>query len=540
MKSKNNVKILLVDVEPDVRKVLRRYLSEAGYTCETAESASVAKKILDIHAFDLLLSDFNMANETGLDLFKYSKENHPEMGRVVITAFSSRNIVKEVMEIGVYGYIIKPTSQDVLLITIENALRHLRLDLAMQKSKAEVERQVDNRSKILKVIMDNLLVGIVMASPDMKLIETNKKMLQWFPNAKAKQDVCCCHVLQTPQRDSACVDCPMQSCLAKGEQVEIVKELMTTNGIRDYKITASPVYDSKGNISAVLGIYDDITDKLVIEDDLRRAQKLEAVGQLAAGIAHEINSPVQYVGNNIQFLKESFENINSVIDNYSTNWKKLEQLGNIPDNINQQVKDALLDADIEYLNEEIPETISQSADGMRRVEKIVRAMKDFSHPGEEEKVLTDINKILDSTITVCKNEWKYVAELKTDLDKDLPLVSCFANEMSQVFLNIIVNGAHAIGEITDGGKGGLGTIAIKTSSTDDGFVIIEISDTGGGVPEKIRDKILEPFFTTKERGKGTGQGLGIANRVITEKHQGTLEFNVTDGLGTTFIIKVPC
>lgn len=538
MKKNNDIKILIVDDESGVRSVLNRFLTETGYNCETAVNVSEAKKLLDIHSFDLLLSDLKMPEETGLDLFKYSKERYPKMGRVLITAFSSQEIATEVMEVGVYGYIIKPASKDDILITVANALHHLHLDLAMMEGKAEVERKLASRSKKLNVILDNLPVGIAMVSPQMQLLEINKKMLEWFPNADVKQDPCCYHVLQSPPKDAACNDCPVKTCLSTNERFQIIREIETNNGMRDYQITASPIYDSKGEISAVLAIYDDITDKLVIEEDLRRAQKLEAVGQLAAGIAHEINSPVQYVGDNIQFLKESFEDINNVTNCYSANWKKLEELGNIPDEINQQVKETLLAADMDYLNEEIPQTILQSADGMKRIENIVRAMKDFSHPDDQEKVITDLNKVIDSTITVCKNEWKYVAKLKTEFDKDLPVVSCFANEMSQVFLNIIVNGAHAIADFNDSGE--LGTITIKTSSSDNGFVTIEITDTGGGVPEKIRDKVFEPFFTTKERGKGTGQGLAIAHRVVTKKHKGTLELDVTEGIGTTFIIRVPC
>lgn len=539
MKSKHEINILIVDDEQNVRTILSRFLSDAGYNCETADGVPSAKKLLGAYSFDLLLSDFKMPNETGLDLFKYSKKHHPEMGRIMITAFSAHSIAEEVLKVGVYGYIIKPISQDLVLITVENALHHLQFDLAIIKDKSEVERTLDSRSKTHNVIMDNLPVGVVMVSSEMKIIETNKKMKEWFPDAEINQESYCYNVFQTPANDSTCVDCPIQDCLSKGETIEFEKEIKTIDGVRDCRVTASPVYDPKGDIYAALLIYDDITDRLVVENDLRQAQKLEAVGQLAAGIAHEINSPIQYVGDNILFLKESFEDMNNVIDCYSINWKKLEHLGNVPNDLNQQVKDVLLDADMDYLIEEIPETISQSADGVKKVEKIVKAMKDFSHPGDEEKALTNINKVIDSTITVCKNEWKYVAELKTDFDKDLPLVSCFANELSQVFLNLIVNGAHAISDITDGGNSGLGTITIKTSSTDNGFITIKISDTGAGIPEKHRQKIFEPFFTTKERGKGTGQGLAIANRVITERHQGTLRLDVTEGKGTMFIISIP-
>jgi two-component system, NtrC family, sensor kinase len=195
-------------------------------------------------------------------------------------------------------------------------------------------------------------------------------------------------------------------------------------------------------------------------------------------------------------------------------------------------------ADIAYLWEEIPKTIDQSLEGVRRVEKIVRAMKDFSHPGSDEKTAVDINKILESTITVCRNEWKYVAEMETDFAPGLPLIPCFAGEVSQVFLNIIVNGAHAIGDVTEGGSKGKGKISIRTGTVENG-VQIRISDTGGGIPTEIQERVFDHFFTTKALGKGTGQGLAIAHRVVIDKHQGSLFFETEKGRGTTFVIELP-
>lgn len=156
-------------------------------------------------------------------------------------------------------------------------------------------------------------------------------------------------------------------------------------------------------------------------------------------------------------------------------------------------------------------------------------MKDFSHPGSDEKTEVDINKMLESTITVCRNEWKYVAEMETDFTPNLPLIPCFSGEFSQAFLNIIVNGAHAIGDIIEGGRKGKGTISIRTSMTENKNIQIRISDTGGGIPKEIQDRIFDTFFTTKVRGKGTGQGLAIARRVVIDKHQGALFFETRNG-----------
>jgi signal transduction histidine kinase len=195
------------------------------------------------------------------------------------------------------------------------------------------------------------------------------------------------------------------------------------------------------------------------------------------------------------------------------------------------------ESDIPYLAAEIPTAIQQSLDGVQRVADIVRAMKEFSHPGGKEKVAVDINHAIQTTIVVARNEWKYVAEVVTELAHDLPLVSCFPDEFNQVILNLLVNAAQAIGDVVKK-SGSKGTITI-TTKCDGPWVEIRIADTGTGIPEENRHRIFELFFTTKEVGKGTGQGLALARSVIVKKHGGELTFESSVGHGTTFIIRIP-
>ena len=194
--------------------------------------------------------------------------------------------------------------------------------------------------------------------------------------------------------------------------------------------------------------------------------------------------------------------------------------------------------DLAYLIEEIPEAIKQSIDGIQRVSKIVKAMKEFSHPGGEEKSLLDINKALDNTITVTKNEWKYFAEVETDFDENIAAVYCYPGELSQVFLNLIVNAAQAIETTMNNKENEKGLIYIKTSTFKE-YVEILFKDNGCGIPNEILDKIFDPFFTTKEVGKGSGQGLAIAYNVIVKKHGGFLKVDSKVNEGTTFIIHLP-
>lgn len=287
----------------------------------------------------------------------------------------------------------------------------------------------------------------------------------------------------------------------------------------------------------LVGIFRDTTERRQLESQLIQAQKMESVGQLAAGIAHEINTPTQYVGDNLRFLEDAFRDLTGLLAACRRLRNAADQQP-IPAELVRSVVAASEVADIEYLIDEIPKAIGQSLDGIGRVTKIVLSMKDFSHPGNEAKQAVDLNRALESTLTVCRNEWKYLAEAVTDFDPDLPMVTCLPGECNQVFLNLLINAAHAIGDKLAGSPAEKGTIHVATRRDGD-WAEIRISDTGTGIPEESRHKVFDPFFTTKEVGRGTGQGLAIARSVITRKHGGTIELETEIGRGTTFIVRLP-
>jgi PAS domain S-box-containing protein len=308
-----------------------------------------------------------------------------------------------------------------------------------------------------------------------------------------------------------------------------------TNGF--LRLTVSPFQLRSAGDLGVLILGQDITDRRLLESQLAQAQKLEAIGQLAAGIAHEINTPTQYVSDNTRFLQEAFHDLATLMNQYEAVCQAA-RAACLTDNHLRAVEALVADIDAPYLRDEIPLAIQQSLEGLERVATIVRAMKDFSHPGGEEKVAADLNKAIESTITVARNEWKYVADMVVDFDPSLPDVPCFIGDINQVILNIMVNAAHAIGDFVAAGNLSKGTITVQTRRAGDA-VEIRIKDTGGGIPEAIRSKIFDPFFTTKEVGRGTGQGLAIAHHVVVEKHGGTIGFDTEIGRGSTFIIRLP-
>jgi PAS domain S-box-containing protein len=295
-----------------------------------------------------------------------------------------------------------------------------------------------------------------------------------------------------------------------------------------------------GDDDCILGltiIGSDITDRKKLETQMQRSQKMQAIGQLASGIAHEINTPSQFVGDNTRFFQDAYEDLIQIIREYEDLIDKAKSNALTAELIAGTEK-RIQDLDLEYLEEEIPIALQHTLKGVDRIAKIVQAMKIFSHPGMITKEPTDINAEIEKTITITRNEWRYIAQMETDFDSNLPAVPCFRAELNQVILNMIVNAAHAIAEANANAPSKQGIISIRTYYKDN-WAKIRIGDTGAGIPQEIRHKIFDLFFTTKGPGKGTGQGLAISHSVIVEKHKGTLDLESQEGKGTTFIIGLP-
>lgn len=286
-----------------------------------------------------------------------------------------------------------------------------------------------------------------------------------------------------------------------------------------------------------LVIVRDMTDRKQLEVQFGLSQKMEAIGQLAAGVAHEINSPVQYIGNNLQFLREAFQSILGLVGQYRAcvaATLRGEDAGAASAALAQREKEC----DIDYLNAEVPKAIEQSLTGVERVTKLVSAMRNFSRQGPSRREPSDINAAIQATVTISRHEWKYVADLETCLASDLPPVNCVIDQINQVVLNMIVNSADAIREAIQAGLTARGRITITTQKEAD-CVQITISDTGLGIPAAIVHRVFDPFFTTKPVGKGTGQGLTIAHDIIVNKHGGRIQVRSEEKKGTTFVIRLP-
>ena len=412
--------------------------------------------------------------------------------------------------------------------------------LAMTESLAERDRSLRARNGDLKQVLDSMGQGLLAADPAGDVAGVQSAVVEtWFGKVTAGEPIW----RYLGQEDKSFVGAMEQGWrgLLDGtlQRDAAIGQLPTRLQRRDlaFDLAYRPV-EAEGRLERVILVITDVTEVLAkeraeqqLEAELRQAQKLEAVGRIASGIAHEINTPTQYVGDGTRFVERAF---GSVVDVLSLHQEALRASA-VPAEVQERLRNASEAADLDYLVEEVPRAIAQVLEGVQRISTIVRAMKEFAHPDQNEMVATDLNRALSATLEISRNEYKYVAEVERDFG-EIPQICCYAGDLNQVFLNIIVNAAHAIEDVVKE-TGGKGSIRVRTS-LEDGQVVVAISDTGCGIPDSARDKIFEPFFTTKPVGRGTGQGLAIARSVV-KNHGGQLTFTTEVGRGTTFFVRLP-
>jgi signal transduction histidine kinase/HAMP domain-containing protein len=315
---------------------------------------------------------------------------------------------------------------------------------------------------------------------------------------------------------------------------EFEAAVLQDNGIRS-ELRFTGTCEQSADSKYLRGLMQDVTDLRRLERELIAAQKLESVGRLAAGVAHEINTPVQFVSDNVQFVRTFIAEISTVIEAYRVLVRAANSAGDVA-GAAQRAAEAEAAVDLDFLLSDTPLALNSALEGLGRIATIVRSMKEFAHPDQAEKTAADLNQAIQSTLVVAHNEYKYIAEVDAHYG-ELPPVHCHLGEINQVVLNLVINASHAISDVVKN-TANLGRLTIRTRLDGDA-VEISIEDTGTGIPKSARDKIFDPFFTTKEVGRGTGQGLAIARSVVVNKHGGSLRFETECGKGTTFFIRLP-
>jgi PAS domain S-box-containing protein len=420
----------------------------------------------------------------------------------------------------------------VLIILAGSAATYFHL---RQKRAEAKSREVEERLSFLVSLSPAVLYSCeLQQQPRMTFVADNiQEVLGYDPEQFAEAEFFRSHVHPEDRpRVQAMLDQTSPSVQRVGEY----RFLHSDGKYRWMQDHRKIVSGTSGGPAQLVGLLFDITEIKQLEAQLRQAQKLESIGQLAAGLAHEINTPIQYVGDNTRFLEEAFKELVGLFEACEAVASAASN-GGVTGNLLDRMTQASDKADIGYLRGEIPKAIEQSLEGVARVAQIVKAMKEFSHPGSADLTAVNLNRAIESTILVCRNEWKYVAELLTDFDAELPVVRCLPGEINQVILNLLMNASQAIADVVKQ-RGGKGTIKVSTRR-DGEWAEVRIRDTGLGIPAAIRARVFDPFFTTKEVGKGTGQGLALAHSVVVQKHRGSITFETEEGVGTVFIIRLP-
>ena len=327
-------------------------------------------------------------------------------------------------------------------------------------------------------------------------------------------------------------------CKRTGRAFEMEYRVCKNDGtVCEVQDKGRPVFDEAGHIIGVDGSIIDVTERMRLQRKLERTQMIRNIGRLAAGIAHEINAPIQFIGDNMRFLSDSFKRMTSLLELYKQFEESVDNETSLSGRA-EKIKTAEQQADLEFICREIPQAIEQNLDGIERVSTIVSAVRDFSHRDERRMAPADLNRALKTSIVILRGELKHIADVKMELDDNLPMVNCCVDDMYQVFLNLLINAEHSIAEALDDSGEKKGLITVRTTRQDP-EVVISISDTGTGICPDIEHKVFDLFFTTKEPGKGTGQGLSFARSIVTDKHNGRLDFETKIGVGTTFNIYLP-
>ncbi|MBW2017526.1 MAG: response regulator [Deltaproteobacteria bacterium] len=682
-------KILVMDDDRHVCKVLKKLLEEEGFTCTLAYTGAEAREHIKEQTFDLALCDIRLPDESGLDVARAIKDRRPETALMIITALEDQEIAKEALDMGVFGYLVKPFHRSQVLISVVNALRRHELEQKERSFRKVLEEKVAERTRELRetlrrveetkeklreseeqfrtlVERSNDGIGIVQGEIH---VYVNKKYLQIFgyssfdeimgkpmapqihPEDREKvyeyslrrqrgEKVPERYRFRCIRKDGKIIHIEVSATriLYKGRPAslsilrDVTKEIRITDALlkktrelsdnksalqkalsqtssliqrvakeKDFGIRfenpnlvtcyemmdceekdcpcfgkgATRCWQTRGTFCGKEGehrfegkardclecpvfrkscsdpfheIGEHFNNMMHILEkknlqlqeanrELKETQgriiqqeKMASIGQLAAGIAHEINNPTGFINSNLGTLLEYQEDLLKLLGECRALLEEIQK-SESTDNIKERVKRILEmeeEADIDFLMEDMPQLVKESIEGTERIKKIIKDLKEFAHPGKQELVYADINHNLDSTLNIVWNEIKYKATVKKDYGP-IPEVRCYPQQLNQVFMNLLVNAAQAIEES--------GEITIKTRE-ENGFVRIQVSDTGKGIPPEHLSRIFEPFFTTKEVGKGTGLGLHVAYDIV-KKHGGRILVESTPGKGTTFTVELP-
>jgi two-component system, NtrC family, sensor kinase len=564
------MKILVVEDSPVHRQLLSSHLQKWGFPFIIAKNGVEAWTLLQRpDRPKLVLLDWVLPDIDGIELcrrIRLAGSRNSYSYIIVVTGKRGKKHMLEAMQAGADDYLVKPFDQLELkarlvvgkrivelheeLVSAESNIRRmnenlegevLRRTTSLDKSNrdltAEIAKHKDaeeakNRSdQLFRSIAENSADLIAVVDKTGNRIYNNpayERLLGYTPE-ELKRTI---SFQQIHPDDRPLVTRAAQQALKTGVGQIVEYRMQRKDGTYvTLESHGSFIRNSRGEIEANVISARDVSDRRMAMQN----EKLSAIGQLAAGIAHEINTPVQYVSDNLAFLSDTWKHLDPAMHSCLTPARASVGCDSRP---SEPATTGGPPEDWDWLRQEVPKAISQSLEGVRRISKIVSAMRRFSHTGGGERQEVDLNEALDATLTIAQNQIKHIADVQTDYQPNLPRVECYADEMNQVFLNLIVNATHAIREATKRHSRERGKLAIRTLQIDTD-VQIEIQDNGTGIPLPVCARVFDPFFTTKQAGEGTGQGLTICHEIVVQKHHGKIWFDTELDRGTTFFVRIP-
>ncbi len=529
METASEDSILIVDDDPSVVVVLERILRKEEYEYYTAPDGETALAILRDKPVSLMLLDVILPGIDGVEVLQRGRELQPNLAALVITGVDDRTTLERIIDIGAYGYILKPFHSHEVGINVINALKVRKLEIENRKYRHELENLVADRTREIEEERKNIEEALVEVSGLItELIKNNDFSLRFDnPNLPNCSDVQQCERKECPCFQEENVRCwqvagtycggrPQGAFAEKYEDCS--KCPVYQPATSDHRRHIGELFNNMMHMLETN--YKDLQDS---QARIIQQEKMASIGQLAAGVAHEINNPVGFITSNLGSLANYIEKLQGFIEFLSDCLEKGQN-----DEQQQEVLKQRKKLKIDYVLEDIGDLIQESSDGCSRIKTIVADLKSFSRNDAAKAELVDVNEVIESTLNIVWNELKYKTEVVKEFG-ELSHTLCFPQQLSQVFMNILVNAAHSIEK--------QGTITIETTQHDQN-ILINISDTGQGIPPGDIKRLFEPFFTTKGKGKGTGLGLSISYDII-KKHNGDIVVESEVGKGTTFTVKLP-
>lgn len=504
--------VLVVEDEDLTAKMLERTIEKLFKKPHLAYTGGEAiDKALSMRAPLLVILDWNLPDTDGLEVcMKLKKDCVEPLYIVFLTSKNTELDIATALSAGADNYMCKPFNRIELQARLHAGVRTLEREV-------QLKYYLSNQKKIV----DSLPVGLLALTKEGAACSVNSVFYSIFGVTEEG-------TLDKDINDlSSAVDLPELKNIFEGvlqtKERSILSNIQIKSMNKTVDLIGNPVIGDYEDLRGILITISDVTEKKYLQDTMEQMRKFEAIGQLAAGVAHEINSPAQFISENLEFLKETFADLQSAVDDI------------LPDD--SILSDALEGIFYDRIKDQLPRAIDRSIIGIQQISHIVKAMNELSHPGSNDFSLVNINELLDTVTTLSKNKWKYIADLECRFDENLKETIAVPEELHQVFLNMIVNASHALDDkFKETNERGL--IVVSTQQLPE-LVRVVIEDNGTGINPEYLKKIFDPFFTTKEVGKGTGQGLAISHQIIVERHKGALNVESEKGKGTKFIIDIP-